>query len=119
MTPSFIQRLDENEQKVNRRLASGRQSIEHIFALHAKVFGLFSIPKRFKLLVHGLECRKMVLNSFLLLNCHVCFNESPNNFNIIPPTIEDYLPLDEVMKPAPIVSKLTEQCPPVEGSKSG
>ena len=57
-----------------------------------------------KLLVHGLECRKMVLNSFLLLNFHVCFNESPTNFNIRPPTIEEYLPLEEVMKPAPIVS---------------
>ena len=95
---------NENEQRVNRRLASVRQSIEHIFALHTNLFGLFSIPKRFQLLVHGLQCRKMVLNSFFLLNCHVCFNESPNNFNIRPPTIEEYLPLDEVMKPAPIVN---------------
>ena len=95
---------NENEQRVNRRLASVRQSIEHIFALHTNLFGLFTIPKRFQLLVHGLQCRKMVLNSFFLLNCHVCFNESPNNFNIRPPTIEEYLPLDEVMKPAPIVN---------------
>ena len=95
---------NKNEVRVNKRLASVRQSIEHIFALHHNIFGLFSIPKRFKLLVHGLECRKIVLNSFLLLNCYVCFNESPNNFNIRPPTIEEYLPLDEIMKPVPIVT---------------
>jgi len=46
----------------------------------------------------------MVINSFFLLNCFVCFNESPNNFDIIPPTIEDYLPLNENIKQAPNVS---------------
>ena len=95
---------NENGTKVNKRLSSVRQSIEHIFALHHNVFGLFFIPKRFKPLVHGLECRKIVLNSFLLLNRYVCFNESSNNFNIRTPTIEEYLPLDEIMKPAPIMT---------------
>ena len=89
---------------MNRQLASVRQSIEDIFTLHHNVYCLFSIPKRFKLLVHGLECRKMVRNSFFLLDYYVCFNESPNNFNIRPPTIEEYLPLEEVMKSAPIVT---------------
>jgi len=79
---------NENEGRVNRRLASARQSIEHLFGLHKNLFGLFSIPQRFKLLVYGVDCRMMVINSFFLLNCFVCFNESPNNFNIRPPTIE-------------------------------
>ena len=45
----------------------------------------------------------MVLNSFFVLNCYVCFNESNNNLNICPPTIEEYIPLNEVIKPAPNV----------------
>ena len=56
----------ENEDRVNRRLAGARQSIEHLFSLHYNIFGLFNIPDRFKLLVHGVECRKMVMNSFFL-----------------------------------------------------
>ena len=94
---------NELEGRVNRRLASARQSIEHLFAIHTNIFGLFSIPQRFKLLVHGVECTKMVMNSFFLLNCYTCFNESPNNFDIRPPLIEEYLPLDEALKKAPIV----------------
>ena len=37
---------NENEGRVNRRLASARQSIEHLFGLHKNLFGLFSIPQR-------------------------------------------------------------------------
>ncbi len=95
---------DESEQRVNRRLASARQSVEHLFSLHFNTFGLFSIPHRFKLLVHGVEVHIMILNSFFSLNCYVCFNESPNNFDLRPPTIEEYLPVNEVLVPAPFVS---------------
>ena len=45
----------------------------------------------------------MVLNSFLSLNCFTCFNESSNNFNILTPTIEDNVPLHEIIEPAPNV----------------
>ena len=55
---------NQSEGRVNRRLASARQSIEHLFALHTNIFGLFSIPQRFKLLVYGVECTKIVMNSF-------------------------------------------------------
>ena len=58
----------------------------------------------FKLLVCGVEYRKMVLNSFLLLNCYTSFNQSNNNFNIRPPTIEEYIPLNEIIKLVPNVS---------------
>ena len=36
---------NDNETKVNRRLASVRKSIEHVFVLHFNIFGLLSIPK--------------------------------------------------------------------------
>ena len=92
-----------NEARVNRQLASVRQSIKHIFTLHSNIFSLFFIPQRFKLLVHGVECHKMVLNSFFLINCYTCFNKSNNNSNIQPPTIEEYIPLNETIKQAPNV----------------
>ena len=95
---------NESKQHVNCRLASARQSVEHLFSLHYNTFGLFSIPHRFKLLVHGVEVHIMILNSFFSLNCYVCFNESPNNFDLRPPTIEEYLPVNEVLVPAPFVS---------------
>ena len=38
---------NENEDRVNRRLASARQSIEHLFGLHKNLIGLFNIPQRF------------------------------------------------------------------------
>ena len=45
----------------------------------------------------------LVFNSCLLLKCYVWLNESPNSFDIRPPSLEQYLPLDELMKPAPDV----------------
>ena len=39
---------NEAKGRVNCRLASVRQSIEHLFALHTNVFGLCPIPQRFK-----------------------------------------------------------------------
>ena len=94
---------DENEDRVNRRLAGARQSIEHLFSLHYNIFGLFNIPDRFKLLVHGVECRKMVIDSFFLLNCYNCLNESPNNFDLRPPSIEEYLPLSEAIDSTSVI----------------
>ena len=93
-----------NERHINMRLSSVRQSIEHIFALHKNVFQLFSFPDRFRLMACGEECYRLVFDFLLLLNCYVCLNESPNNFDIRPPTLEDYIPLEEVLKPAPIIT---------------
>ena len=37
-------------------------------------------------------------------NWYVCLNESPNNFDMRPPTLEQYIPLDEAVKPAPEIN---------------
>ena len=92
------------ENRINRILASVRQSVEHMFCIHANIFELFSIPQCFKLLVYGVQCYKIILNSFFLMNCYTCMNESPNNFNIHPPTLQEYIPIFEPIKPALIVS---------------
>ena len=59
----------DNENSVKRLFASVRQSAEHKFSIYTKIFGLFSIPQRFKLLVYGLECYRITFNSFFLMNC--------------------------------------------------
>ena len=83
-------------------MATVRQSIEHMFELHKRMFNLFTIPARFKLLVHGREVTRLVLVSFFILNCITCFNET-TNFGCRPPTIQEYIPLEEDIPPAPFV----------------
>ena len=46
----------------------------------------------------------VVIQFFFFLNCYVCLNESPNNFDIRPPSLEEYIPLDEVLIPAPDIT---------------
>ena len=94
---------DATTQRVCRRMSSVRQSVEHVFALHYNMFRLFNDSSRFRLLVNGQESIKLIFNSFLLLNCYVCFNESLSNFIIRLPSIEEYLPLDEELPEAPVV----------------
>ena len=77
-----------SENRINVRMSSVRQSIEHIFALHKNTFDLFNIAARFRLMQGGVECYMLVFNSFFLLNCYVCLNESPNNFDLRPPSLE-------------------------------
>ena len=31
-------------------------------------------------------------------------NESPNDFTLRPPTLEEYIPMDETLRPAPVIS---------------
>jgi hypothetical protein len=90
----------EEQQRINTRMSSVRQSIEHLFALYHATFSLFSIPNRLKLLLSGRYVSKMILMSFFLLNCFTCFNEV-GYFHVRPPTLEEYLPLDEVLLPPP------------------
>ena len=94
-----------DESRINTRLSSIRQSIEHIFALHSNIFELFNQPKKFKLLHQGRDNIYLIFNSFLLLNCYVCFNGSTNSFGMPPPSIEEFLPLNEVLERAPIVTE--------------
>ena len=90
---------------VNTRMASIREDIEHKFA---QLFGLFHILRsqsRLNLFHGAAEVRKLFFSCLFTLNCYTCFNESRNrNFNVRAPTIENYLPLNEVLQPAPEVS---------------
>ena len=92
-----------DEDRINTRMASVRQSIEHLFALHDQIFGLFTSFRRFQILLNGTEVSRIMIKSFFLLNCYTCMNESPNNFTCRPPTLEEYTPLEESLEPAPVV----------------
>ena len=89
--------------RLNKRMAGVRQSLEHLFGLHFNIFKLFEDADRFRLMVTGVEVSKIIFNSFFILNCYNCFNESNNNFDIRPPTLEQYIPLHEIIPPAPVV----------------
>ena len=53
--------------RLNVKMASVRQSIEHLFALHDQTFGLFSSFRRFQILLNGTEVSRIIMNSFFLL----------------------------------------------------
>lgn len=95
---------DMDQRRINYRMSSARQSIEHLFCNHHNHFKLFHNPERLRLLKTGVETYQIVFNSFLIFNCLMCFNESNNSFHLRPPSIEEYLPLEQIIPPAPEVT---------------
>ena len=91
------------ESVINKKLATVRQSIEHIFGLHKRTFNLFSIPNRFKVLVRGYDLYQLTLLSFFMLSYFTCFNET-GHFLVRLPTLQEYIPLSEDIPEAPIVN---------------
>ena len=89
---------------VNTRFASLRECIEHKFA---QVFGTYQVLRaswRHQLFFNGEFVRKLFFVCLLVSNCHCCFNESRNRrFNVRAPTLQQYLPLNEVLVGAPDV----------------
>jgi len=94
--PTLIQR------RINQRMSGMRQILEHCFADHRAMFGLFSNPSRLRLFFTGVYVRKLLLTSFLILNCRYCLTGVRSSvFNLPPLSLEEYLPLDEALDPAP------------------
>ena len=79
--------------------------IEHIISLHYNLFKLFRQPEHFRLLVSGVESYKLFFNSFLLWNCYQSIYQSFDYFLLAPPSLEEYLSLDEILQPPPNVSE--------------
>jgi hypothetical protein len=89
---------------LNQRLASLRECIEHVFSDHKNRFRLFGIPRHLLLYNSGVKVRRLSLVSFFVLNCFYCLSGTrARYFGQIPPTLEDYLPLDEILQPPPAV----------------
>lgn len=45
-----------------------------------------------------------MFNSFFMWNCYQCVHHTSSNFDVRPPFLEDYLPLNENLIPAPEIS---------------
>lgn len=88
----------------NLIFASQRQCMEHVFGDHRNRFHLFSVPHRLRLFNNGVTVRRECLLSFFILNCYYCIDGTRGGyFQQIPPSLEEYLPLHEVLHPPPAV----------------
>jgi hypothetical protein len=83
--------------RLNFRMSGIRQSIEHMYGQLFNLFRLLKTPHQFKLFNDGQLAYHVGVISFFILNCYTCLNGSPCNsmFNTEPPSLQDYLPLDE------------------------
>jgi hypothetical protein len=85
----------------NFRLSSVQQSIEHMYGQLVNLFHLLKVPRHFKLFSDGQLAYRVAVVCFFMLNCYACLNGSPCNsmFDTIPPSLDEYLPLDEALQP--------------------
>jgi hypothetical protein len=87
-------------------MSAQRIHIEHCFADHNNLFGMFFRHSwRLQLFNGGEHVRRLITVSFLIQNCYYCVHESRSAF--FPeagraPTLTQYLPLDEEITPAPV-----------------
>ena len=89
----------EEKEAYNARMNSLRQCIELLFGLLVNKFKILSDKRQFKLLNEGERAIRTASVCFFLLNCWTCFNGNQVNtiFDSEAPTIEEYLPLNEVL----------------------
>ena len=103
LTPTIIRRYpnaNEREFLINKRMASCRMFIEHRFGRLKSVFKLLGTSR----VIHIDDyATKLTFATFIMFNCHTCLRAAGTYFDITPPSIEEYLPLDEDFPPAPEV----------------
>ena len=89
---------NDRELRINMRFAPLRVYVEHTFRDFRNIFRFFNNFARMKLLFDGEMVMRIMVVGFFVLNCYYCFNNtSSRSFNLRAPTIEEYLPLDEVL----------------------
>ena len=104
IVPRFVGNITQEQRLLNMRMSSVRQIIEHVFADHYTLFRLFWVPHYLRLMVQGPQVRKLALNSFFIQNCFSCLNGTRSRyFGQLPPTLEEYIPLEEILEPPPAV----------------
>jgi len=108
LLPTIIPRYTNNptadERLLNLRMSSIRECIEWVFADHHQFFRLFHTRDTLRLRRQGVKVRRMFLSSFFVQNCLYCLNGRRCRwFGQIPPTLSEYLPLDEQLAPPPAV----------------
>ena len=89
---------NDGEKILNQRMNRCRTSVEMLYGDLFNLFNLLSTKKKLKLLKNGKHVRKMIIVSFFLQNCHTCLNRGncvTSMFKATPPSLEEYLFLDE------------------------
>ena len=81
-----------------------RTVVENVFGQMKDLCKILSMKRSLKLIGKGGPMARMVVFAHLMVNCKTCMNgnQATNIFGLLPPTIEKYLPLDEVLIPAPL-----------------
>jgi hypothetical protein len=91
-------------------MAGLRQCIELILGRFKNTFKLFGSRSRdnFRLFRQREKVLKTVSVGFFLLNCHTCLNGSCTEemFQATSPSLQEFLPLNEVLVPAPIIGDI-------------
>ena len=97
--------LDAHSSALYRRYNSMRTSVKHVYCRLKTLFPRFATGKRLRIMNNGGPLIRMTVAAFLFLNCHTCINGSAAtlSFDCFPPTLEEYLPLDEDLPPPPHV----------------
>ena len=92
---------DLTQEIIDKRMNSIRQSVELTYGLFFGIFHLFKEPQKFHLFNQGELSYRTGMVGFFLLNCYTCLrgNVVTSFFDTQPPSIEEYLPLDEDIPP--------------------
>jgi hypothetical protein len=86
--------------KLNSHMSGGRQCIEHMYGELFNLFHLLKTLHQMKLFSSGQTAYCLRVISLFILNCYTCLNGSACNsmFETTPPTLEQYIPLDEELQ---------------------
>ena len=86
---------------IDRRMNSIHQAIQLTYGLFFGIFHLFKEPQKCPLSDDSEFPYRTGVVGFFLLNCYTCLRENVVSafFNTKPPSIEEYLPLDEEIPP--------------------
>ena len=104
LSPVITNRIlnsDLRQEIMDKRMNSIRQSVELMYGLFFGIFHLFKEPQKFHLFNQGELLFRTGMVGFFLLNCYTCLrgNVVTSFFETQPPSIEEYLPLDEDIPP--------------------
>ena len=97
--------LDDWNAALFCRYNSMRTCIKHAYAHYKNMFKIFSHGSQLNLMCNADAIQRLIVVSFFIFNCKTCMTGSNTTmiYDILPPTIKEYLPLGEVLEPAPIV----------------
>ena len=104
IVPSFRSPSNPVDKIINIRLNMLRVVCKHINVDHINLFSLCWLPRYLWLHKKGRQVWRLPPNSFFLQNCYYCIRGTHcRYFGKIAPTLEHYIPTDEVLVPPPAV----------------